>query len=117
LHIFRAAFTKLTFFAFATYFKHQAFWGFLMRCIATLVLAGTVIVSSSAFAGEGAFKPGLPAGVHQAQGSDNTALLAVGAMAAAASLALIISSTSGSAAPAAAAGGGGSTSTSTSTTS
>jgi hypothetical protein len=72
-----------------------------MRCIATLALAGTVIVSSSAFAGEGAFKPGLPAGVHRAQAmNDNTTLLAVGAMAAAASLALIISSTNGSSAAA-----------------
>jgi len=87
-----------------------------MRCIATFVLAGTVIVSSSAFAGEGAFKPGLPAGVHQAQAmNDNTALLAVGAMAAAASLALLISSTSGGSAPAA--GGGSTIVTSTSTTS
>ena len=87
-----------------------------MRCIATLVLAGTVIVSSSAFAGEGALKPGLPAGVHQAQATDNTALLAVGAMVAAASLGLLISSTSGGAA-APAAGGGSTTTTSTSTTS
>jgi hypothetical protein len=87
-----------------------------MRCIATLVLAGTVIISSSAFAGESALKPGLPAGVHQAQAMNNgTVLLAVGAMAAAAALALLISSTNGSAAAAAAAGGGGSTSTSTST--
>jgi hypothetical protein len=86
-----------------------------MRCIAIFVLAGTVIVSSSAFAGEGAFKPGLPAGVHQAQASDHTALLAVGAMAAAASLALLISSTSGGSAPAA--GGGSTIVTSTSTTS
>jgi len=89
-----------------------------MRCIATLALAGTVIVSSSAFAGESALRPGLPAGVHQAQAmNDGTALLAVGAMAAAAALALLISSTSSNGAPAAAAGGGGSTSTSTSTTS
>jgi hypothetical protein len=85
-----------------------------MRCIATLVLAGAVIVSSSAFAGEGALKSGLPAGVHKAQAmNDGTALLAVGAMVAAASLALIISSTNGSSAPAA---GGGSTVTSSSTT-
>jgi hypothetical protein len=83
-----------------------------MRRIATLALVGTVIVSSTAFAGEGALKPGLPAGVHQAQ-SDNTALLAVGAMVAAASIALIVSSTSGGSTPAA---GGGSTVTSSSTT-
>jgi hypothetical protein len=112
----------LTFFAFARYFKHQAFWGFLMRCIATLFLAGSVIVSSSAFAGEGALKSGLPAGVHRAQAMDNgsTVLLAVGAMVAAASIALLISSTSGNGAPAAtaaAAGGTTTTSTSTSTTS
>jgi hypothetical protein len=87
-----------------------------MRCIATFVLAGTVIFSSSAFAGEGVLKPGVPAGVHQAQDFEHgTVLLAVGAMAAAASLALLISSTSGSGAPATAAGAGGSTSTSTST--
>jgi len=72
-----------------------------MRCIATFALVGTVIVSTSAFAGEGALKPGLPAGVHQAQ-TDSTALLAVGGMVAAASLALIISSTSGGSTPAAA---------------
>jgi hypothetical protein len=93
-----------------------------MRCIATLVLAGTVIFSSSAFAGDGALKSGLPAGVHRAQAMDSggTVLLAVGAMVAAASLALIISSTSGNGTPAAtaaAAGGTSTTSTSTSTTS
>jgi hypothetical protein len=86
-----------------------------MRCTATLALACIVIVSSSAFAGEGALKPGIPAGVHRAQAKDNAALLAVGGMAAATAIALLISSTSGSGAPAA--GGGGSTSVSTSTTS
>ncbi len=87
-----------------------------MRCIATLALAGTVIVSSSALAGEGALKPGLPAGVHRAQDhDDNIPLLAVGAMVAAFSIALLISSTSGGSAAAPAAGGGG-TVVSTSTT-
>ncbi len=82
-----------------------------MHCIATLALAGTVIISSSALAGEGALKPGLPAGVHSAQ-SDNAPLLAVGGIVAAFSIALLISSTSGGAAAPAA--GGGSTVTSTS---
>jgi hypothetical protein len=89
-----------------------------MRCIATLALAGTVILSSSAFAGEGILKSGYPAGVHRAQAMNNgTVLLAVGAMAAAASLALLINSTSSNGAPAAtaAAGGGSTTTTSTST--
>ena len=87
-----------------------------MRCLATTALAGAVIVSSSAFAGEGALKPGFPAGVHRAQSKDDLPLLAVGGMAAAAAIALLINSTSGSSS-APPAGGGGSTSVSTSTTS
>jgi hypothetical protein len=88
--------------------------GDLMRRIATLALAGSLIVSSSAFAGEGALKPGLPAGVHRAQ-TDNLPVLAVGGIVAAFAIALIITGTSGGAAAPAA--GGGSTVTSTSTTS
>jgi hypothetical protein len=84
-----------------------------MRCIATAALAGTVFVSSAAFAGEGALKPGVPAGVHRAQSRDDAAVLAAGGVVAAFAIALLITSTSGSSAPAA--GGGGSTSVSTGT--
>jgi hypothetical protein len=48
-----------------------------MRCIATLILAGTIIASNSAFAGEGTLRPGRPAGVKPAQDfmEGNTLLL------------------------------------------
>ena len=46
-----------------------------MRRIAALVLAGSLVASASAYAGDGALQPGKPAGVRQAQIDGSTSTL------------------------------------------
>jgi hypothetical protein len=83
-----------------------------MRALISVVLA-TTLLASSALADDGALAPGKPAGVQQAQMTQNELWIALGVTAIAAGI--VIAATSQSHTQAAAAGGGGSTTTTTTT--
>ena len=82
-----------------------------MRVFVSAVLA-TTLIASSALADDGALAPGKPAGVKQAQMTQNELWIALGVTAIAAGI--VIGATSQTHSPAAA--GGGTTTTTTTTT-
>jgi hypothetical protein len=83
-----------------------------MRALISAVLA-TTLLASSALADDGALAPGKPAGVHQAQMTQNELWIALGVTAVAAGIVIAATSQSHTKTPAA---GGGTTTTTTTTT-